>query len=608
MRFAAESGQIRRRWTRFPLAEAARIPPTYPVAVVDSETAPGAVDHPDVDVEFVLKDPATTVGDVLAQDVPTDDKGEATSEAKSANKEGVFHILARVPEDPDCNTLEFILHVQSKAKANLQVTLHYIGASDPNGFGELKVRLIKQEKLGQPACKDLDLGGQLPPAVLESPNLKWDTPWNISYAGFASQLPKSGEPVAFTVVGLAWKAGTGSLSGQPLAGGCVDTGATVKYDPVSKSMDGDSVLVDVYDIPPRLKGVYDLTSHLDLVSILPDPIENVLKIVLDIVSDPVAGILSLACKLGGGKLDSLCGYIFENPKSPNIKDLAQPFGGIIVKFLDAILLSFLPEQVKTGLATGADLADILTNLEIGGTIEFTQEPDGTGFLDKAYAKQTWTSVTYKWSLGAACNAQDPNCGKKTFNIEAFQQDAIVGSFDLWRNAIKSEVKIGQHALAVKWGALVNYLVQKQLLPALTFDKKNPNAPPIDSYAKLIKSLLAGKACLLKDTCCDEFGAQLAAKQSLLKKDFLAGSCELIITLGTGFLESQLLALDGKTGDPTKGSGLLLAADKCAIFEINADQKIDAIGNKTQPCLWDMTLTIGGKPEPIKSKFYATRQQ
>ena len=78
--------------------------------------------------------------------------------------------------------------------------------------------------------------------------------------------------------------------------------------------------------------------------------------------------------------------------------------------------------------------------------------------------------------------------------------------------------------------------------------------------------------------------------------------------GTGFLESQLLALDGKTGDPTKGSGLLLAADKCAIFEINADQKIDAIGNKTQPCLWDMTLTIGGKPEPIKSKFYATRQQ
>jgi len=553
----------------------------------------------DAGVEFVLAAP-TELGEVLVPLVPTDDAGLAQSEVKSLTTEGTFDVIARVPDDPACNTLAFQLHVKSKAKGPLSVTLHYVGTNNPMDFGELRVRLIKQETPGQPACAALDLGDTLPKANLESPNLKWDKPWGVTYAGFASQLPPDGSPATFTVIGLAYKVGSGALSGKAAAAGCLDTGATVKYDPATKTMVGESVLVDVADIPPRLQGTYDLTSHIDLVSILPDPVENVLKAILDIVSDPIAGILSLSCKLANGKIDSLCGYIFENPKSPNIKQLAQPFGGVIVKFLDAILLSFLPDNVKTGLATGADLSEILTNLEMGGVLELKQEPDGKGFLAKVHTEQRWTSVTYKWSLGQTCNKFDPNCGKKTFNVEAFQGE-IVGSFDLWRDAFKSEIKIGKHGLLVKWGALVNYIVQKQLLPALTFDKKNPSAPPIDSYAKLIKSLLAGKACLQKDTCCDEFGAKLEKQQSLLKKDFLSSTCELMVTLGTGYLEQQLIALDNSTG-------LQLGAEHCAIFENDGDQFIDSIGAKTAPCSWDMTLTIGGKPAPIKSKFFATRQQ
>ncbi|MBM4344691.1 MAG: hypothetical protein FJ100_15100, partial [Deltaproteobacteria bacterium] len=209
-----------------------------------------------------------------------------------------------------------------------------------------------------------------------------------------------------------------------------------------------------------------------------------------------------------------------------------------------------------------------------------------------------------------CNPKDPACGKKTFNIEAFQSDAVVGQFDLWRDALLSQIKIGQHALKVKWGALINYIVQKQLLPAITFDPKNPNAPAIDSYAKLIKSLLAGKQCLVKDSCCADFAKQMAAKQSLMKEGFLTTTCETLITLGTAFLEAQLNQLDGTTGDPSKGSGLLLAADKCPIFETNQDQLIDTIGGTSikDQCLWDMTLTIGGKPNKIKGIFYAVRQQ
>ena len=573
---------------------------------IGDQPAPGAL------VEFVLKDPATTLGQVLSGNVATDETGLAAADVKAGNVVGTFDVIARVPDDPGAGTLEFQLHIASKVKGPLQITLHYAGSKSLAEFGSVKARLVKQDTPGQPACALLDLndqtvGGQPVSFAWESPpNIKWDKPWALTYSGFPSWVQNNGGTVAFTVVGVA----AASTTSNPLAGGCIDTGATVIWDPTSKTISGDSVLVVVKDIPPRLKGVYDLTNYIDLVSVLPDPVENVFKAMLDIVSDPVAGLLSLVCKISNGSLDSLCKNIFTDPKNPSINSLAQPFGGIIVKFLDAILFAFLPDSVKTGLKTGADLAQILTNLRIDGTIEIKAEPDNTGFLSKTYTKENWNSVTYQWTLGVnpPCPPMSKTCGLKTFNIEAFQPDAIVGTFDLWRDAFKSEIKIAKHGLNVKWGALVNYVIQKQLLPLITADPKNPSAPVIDSYGKLIKSLLAGKQCLVKDTCCEDFGKQLAGQQSLISADFLASTCELMITLGTGYLEGQLTSLDVNSGDPTKNSGLLLAADHCPIFEIDGDQYIDSLGAQTSMCEWDMTLTIAGAPQSIKSKFFATRQQ
>jgi hypothetical protein len=97
---------------------------------------------------------------------------------------------------------------------------------------------------------------------------------------------------------------------------------------------------------------------------------------------------------------------------------------------------------------------------------------------------------------------------------------------------------------------------------------------------------------------------------LLKEDFLTSTCEVLVNVGTAYLESQLTKLDGDSGDPTKGSGLLLSADGCNIYETNQDQLIDLFGGPQakDQCTWDMTLTIGGAPQSIKGKFFATRQQ
>ncbi len=563
---------------------------------------------PNDEIKFQLAKPTDAgFGSVLVEHAVTDEKGVATSQIKTTNTLGQFDVVASAPSHPELAPIAFSIHVISKAKGPLKLTMTYKGTANPLTLTNNKFRLTLQAAAGQPACKDLDLGAsQLPKAQWESPpNMKFGKPWTITYPSFATwvqkeQISTGGQPLSFTVLAISAK----QAGGPVVAGGCVDTGATVTWNPGTKALEGDDVYVEVTDIPPRLAGTYELTTYLDLLSILPDPVELVFKTIFDILTDPIAGTLALACKLGGGSLDSFCGLVFEDVKKPNIKNLKQPFGALIVKFLNAILYAALPKEVKTGLDTGADLGAILTNLELGGIIEISKEPDASGFLSKDYTKDEITTITYKWSLGQSCSAKDPNCGKKSFSITQFQQDAIVGHFDLWRNPVLSRVKFSKHGLNIKWGALISYIVQKQLLPLIMNPSGDPTQPVVDSWEKLIKSLLSGKDCLWKDTCCEDFGKKLAAQQSLVKAPFLTGVCETLIKLGTQMLDAQLASLATDTG---KGDALTLWTDKCPLFEVNGDQHIDAIGSKVEQCSWNMEIKLGGKPQKMDAKFFAIRQ-
>ena len=572
--------------------------------VIDGAPAP-----PGALVEFALVDPTNTVGAVKTSGVFTDDNGEAWTDVTSGTELGNFEVVARVIDDPTIPDLPFNLLVQSKAKGPLTITAHYSGAKLQSQFGAIQVRLTKQVS-GQPACKGLDMSASLPTAEWKSPNLKFDKPWVLSFPtfpGWVKQNQTAGGEVAFTVVAVAYKYNANPANATPISAGCIDTGAVVKLNSQGVP-EGDAVIVNIYDLPPRLAGIYDITSKIDILSILPDPVELVLKTIIDVMTDPVAGVLALVCKLTNSSLQSLCGAVFDDPNNPNINEL-KGFGGIIVKFLSQIVLSFLPEDVKSAFNTGADIGQILTNLEISGTLEIKKEPDPqTQYLPASQTKQVWTTITYKWSAGAGCNPQDPNCGKKSFNIEQFQAEAIVGQFELWRDAVLSEIEIGKHALSVKWGALVNYLVQKQVLPILTYDPAYPSVY-IDTYQELFKSILAGKACLAQDTCCEDFANQLSPNSGgLFSASTLSGMCEVLVELGSTLLDTTLNSLGGESGNAAANTGLLLSAQKCAAIDVNDDMYIDALGGALgkDMCLWNMTLTIGGQPQPITSKFFANR--
>lgn len=576
-------------------------------------------------VHFEVKDPTSPLGSVVSANVTTDEFGRATGTIKANGVDlGVFAVVVSVVDHPEVLPIEYTVSVQSKVKGPPTITVHPQVSSSLNAFGDINVRLIKQVA-GAPLCKDLDLFdvNNLPPAVSTSPNLKFDKAWAVSSA-YTGTLPADGSNLSFTVVALGWKAGTSSMTGNPVIGGCADgTTSTstfnVHLNKSTKGIEGDNLLINIRDLPLRLKGVYDMTTFIDLLSLLPATVEKFVKIILNIVSDPVAGILTTVCQLTNGSLQDICAAIFTDPANPD-PDQLSGVGGIVVTFLKDILYAALPPQVLQVITTTKDLKQILENFTIGGTIEILQEPDSSGYLSDKYTTHTWSSITYKWSLGQSCPATDPNCGKKTLNFDQFQPNAVVGHFELWRNFLPNSqvpddtIKIGKHALDVKWGALVNFIIEKQLLPLITYDPKDPSAPTIDSYEKLLKYLLGGsKKCLIKDTCCADFVAGITSQTSGLANSLLTAACNAGTTLGPAFLEGYLNSLDTASGNVATGQGLILGAPKCPILDPDGDNVVDDLGSPdlsstTNQCQWDMTLGIGGgTPKAISARFFAIRQ-
>ena len=149
---------------------------------------------------------------------------------------------------------------------------------------------------------------------------------------------------------------------------------------------------------------------------------------------------------------------------------------------------------------------------------------------------------------------------------------------------------------------------------LTYDPKDPTAPTIDSYEKLIKYLLAGnKQCLIKDTCCADFVAGITGAGAGLANSLLSGACDAATSLGSTFLEGYLDSLDAASGNLATGQGLILSTDSCPILDPNGDNIVDDLGSpdttstKNQ-CQWDMTLGIGsGPPTQISARFFAIRE-
>lgn len=492
---------------------------------------------------------------------------------------GQFQVKVCVSGDADTACIYFNVAINPKGIAPLSV-----GFADYKGIYPLidtaKVYLFKQGGTGKPTCADLDLAN-LPTATVVSPDVY------ITQTAVFSELPnlETEKTQYYTVVGLA-RSGQGPVQ----AYACNDKDGKVEWG--GKKY----VELSLVDIPPALKGSYDITNTFDLVSGLPDNVANVVYAIVGFFENPSAQIMLLICQAGGSTLEEFCGYLFQDPQNPDIKKL-KTTGDVVFKIINVVLIGLLeqncpfddPSLCGKIYWTGKDVGDILTKFQLLSTLTFLQEPDEAGHLPAAACQEKWHTVRVRWTLGLDCPPADDNCGWKNLPLGGQGlPDIITGNFEA--DLVQaSKLTIAPHTLNFQYGALVNFAIEKLLLPQV-FGDGTDGLPAVDSYEALIGSLLAGKECLIDDSCCATFAENVTSQTFGLTKNLVEGACQALITTGATYLRQQLLSLDAQPNNFTIGT-----KSPCPAYDTDKNMTFDAFGKKTEQCEWDAQLVVGPTP-------------
>jgi len=569
---------------------------------------------PSQEVQWELlnaEDPDTSlpIATIDAKSSGTNAEGLASVKVTTSDIMGQF-VLKATAVNPKFKVppLYFNIAVVPKQVAPLTVKFIYDGKV---AFDVIKAYLFLQDVHSVPACADLDPTGNLPIADKASAEMN-DITQSAKFMGFADLTPDN--PLMFTIVATGYK-----VNGPVLIYGCDDVEGLIEF---GKSK---VVTIALKDIPPKYKGKYAIINHFDMLSALPDDIEQVVNIVIDFFNNPTAGLMEITCVLKdqAATLEDLCENFFADPDNPDINNLTY-LGTVVSQVLNTILYSLLEDNIGSDIIfTGKDVGNILKDLEIHSTITLKEEPNAAGIFTADTTEEEWHTLSIQWTLGEDCNPQDPDCGLKSFSFNAIGQDVVIANFEAYVDGYMEgtfdKLVIKPHSLNFKYGAFLNFIIQKLVLPMIAGDGSD-GYPVVDSYEKFFGSLMGGKECLQLNNCCTVFSEAIIEDPSLSwAQALIKTGCELLIPAAAGYLESFLLGLDADTGDAftlaTKGASTpddLLDDEPCTLYDaLGNDQIIDTWG-KAEPadlrCHWDVLLKLGSEDIFFDAEFWGTRQQ
>ena len=551
---------------------------------------------PNAEVHWELVNDAGSLGHINTYSSPTDYEGVAQVEVTAEqNVIGQFGVHAWVDKD-GVNDLWFDVLISPKGQVPLTVVGEYNGLRPVSTW---YARLYSQDHDAQPDCGDLeDLYGHAT-ANWQSPvaNLKPDTQ-SIKKQEFPG-LEEDGSQT-FTILAYAKDPVTDAV----LAWGCDSVHGVVTHGYAT------TVHIELVDRPPLYAGPYTTHTVFNLISALPPPIDGYVESLLDIFKSPVGGLLSLMCDLGNlfgeSILTDVCGFVFDDPQNPDVDDLSGT-GYIVVEILDAVIAGLAQGTIAGDVLTGGkDVADVLTGFEVDGTITFFNEPDAQGDWAQGEVEETWDGVTIKWSLGANCDPLlDTNCGKKHYSFAAIQADGPPISTELTAHVEEFwDLSIPLHSLNVHYGVLINFIIEKVLLPLLAGDGSD-GLPVVDSYEEFFYTLLAGKECLDPQfgmTCCASFAENVISSGADLLDGIIEGACEALVELGSDFIRDQLGALDVDTGEVMQIGTL----EPCPFIDADNDMVIDGFGSQSKPCSWDVQLDFFIGQTTIDAVFWGVK--
>jgi len=382
-------------------------------------------------------------------------------------------------------------------------------------------------------------------------------------------------------------------------------------------------------IPSKLVGSYDVTTTLNMVSGLPPQVAVVINYIIDFLDSPTGATLKLMCDpaiwgSGGSALQGLCSNIFVDTAHPDINNLTT-IGTIAKDIMDAnvktLLESQCPDKANPGTCSEEfgsvqNVGDILRKLTLWSTMTCTKEPDPTGLIALGGCSEKWHTVVIRWTLGKSCGSSDPTCGDVPLSLASMPGLTGAITADIEARLVEKNTKLAitRHPVDLKYGALLDFVLEKVLLPQV-FGDGSDGLPAVDSFEAMIGSLLAGNACLAINSCCHDFAVNLVRQTGgALGINLVEGACDSLITTGGNYVRKFLTGLDTTTGNFTIGTpvadGAKYPTDQpCAFADKNSDMKFDALGGQPadQQCVWDVMLTLGGFDYHPEAIFYGIRE-
>ncbi len=507
--------------------------------------------------------------------------------------------------------VQFQVSVDSYGPGPLNVAFGtYEGAFPQLSLG--KVKLFKQTSPDQFPCSSLKANA-LPTATMGMGPIDITSDATFTtMPGLETELTQT-----YTLVCTATEPGSTDIV---KAWGCVDD-VTVEWGKKQ------CVVCPLNDIPPKIVGGWDITTTLNLQSGLPPQVAMVLNFVIDLLNSPTAGILKMMCEpaiqgTNGGALQAMCGYVFTDPSQPDIANLTtigEETRGIIDAYVKGILCWDPANPWACGDVVydyGHDVGDIFRTFQVLSTMTCLKEPDASGLVAMGGCKEAWHTAVVHWMPGTTCwPPTTPSCGAVLLPLASMagMEAAITADIEARMVDQNTKLAITRHAVGLKYGALIDHVIEKFLMPKLLGDGSD-GLPPVDSFEAMIAVLLAGKQCLNTGSCCNDFATHLIAQSNgALTVNLVEGACDSLVTSGGPYIRKFLLDLDTPTSTFTVGTpvadGLRYLADQpCAIIDTNGDMKIDDLGKQPvdQQCVWDALFTVGGFNYSPYATFWGIR--
>jgi len=455
------------------------------------------------------------------------------------------------------------------------------------------VRLFKTGQDGKPTCDDLPFDA-LPPAAATSPAT------SVFGAAWFATLPdlETDKTQKYTVTALA------TLGTDPAvkAWGCNDRDGNVTL--------GASTLatVELYGQAPKLAGKYELDSTLDLVDGAPASVQAAWKDLAGFLLDPVGQLALLSCDatLDPPVPPAFCGFLFQDAAHPDLNQLG-PLGTTVIPMWNGLLIGLLQSQcpypaqpqVCTQVLGLTDLATRLP-MRLVSTLTCDQEPGPSGEVPAGGCQESWDLVTVPWVdfgvLAIQFGQPLPFPGGTPAPVDV----------TLVSHGWNHDLSIAPRGRTVDLAALLGYAIVKDFVPGV-FGDGSDGLPAVDTFEDLVAAILAGRPCLMDQSCCDTFASNvmgnLPSPPAGLTADLLSSSCTALRAGVAARLGKDLAALGTASETLTLGTP---AGKACPAHDRDADLMFDTLGDAARPCAWDVTLDPGTGPYGSAGTFTGVR--